>query len=114
MEYIEFVVTKDGLKPGKRKMITVENFRLPKNVHEVRRFLGLTGFFRRFVQNYAQIAKPLSDLTKKSEEFVMNNEVINAFQRMKDVLVDAPILKLYDLKAPKELHTDVSAIDLAG
>lgn len=114
VEYLGYEVTKQGLKPGKNKIKAVESFPMPKNVHEVRRFLGLTGFFRRFVKNYAQIAKPMSDLTRKDSEFKLSEKVVDAFDQLKSILVKAPVLELYDAKVPTELHTDASAVGLAG
>ncbi|KAK9695909.1 Reverse transcriptase (RNA-dependent DNA polymerase) [Popillia japonica] len=60
-DYLGYVICEGGLKPGPR---AIEDFPEPKNVHDIRRLLGLSGFFRKFILNYAIIARPLTDLTK--------------------------------------------------
>lgn len=112
--YLGFTVSEDGLSPGPEKLLAIENFPQPRNVHEVRRFLGLTGFFRRFVRDYATIARPISDLTKKDAEFIFTETCVKTFNTLKECLVKAPVLKLYDATADTELHTDASAVGIAG
>ncbi|KAL4135431.1 hypothetical protein QTP88_007040 [Uroleucon formosanum] len=60
--YLGFMLSADGVRPGDQKTITIQQYPKPKNKHEVRRFLGLCGFFRRFIPRYAEIARPISDL----------------------------------------------------
>lgn len=69
IDFLGYIVSEEGLKPGARKVSAIRDFPEPRNVHEVRRFLGLSGFFRRFIPKYAIIAKPLTDLTKKNCKF---------------------------------------------
>ncbi|UYV65964.1 hypothetical protein LAZ67_3006014 [Cordylochernes scorpioides] len=65
VEFLGYVISTGGLKPGPRKIKAIEEFPEPKNVHDIRRFLGLTNFFRRFVKDFARKAEPLSRLQKK-------------------------------------------------
>ena len=102
------------MRPRKRKIKAIEDFPRPSNVHEVRRFVGLASFFRRFVKNFAVIAKPLTDLTKENTPFLFDNSCVSAFVKLKQCLTNAPILKLFDPTAPTELHTDASAVGIAG
>lgn len=112
--YLGFTVSEEGLGPGTRKIEAIDRFPKPRNVHEVRRFLGLTGFFRRFVKNYAVMTRSLTDLTKKGCKFEFTEECEKAFQNLKVKLMEAPILKLYSANASTELHTDASAVGIAG
>lgn len=114
IEYLGYVVGKDGLRPGPIKIAAIENFPERKNVHEVRRFLGLTGFFRRFIRRYAQLAKPLSDLTKKDKPFEFTEKCNKVFENLKLLLMEAPVLKLFSAEDTTELHTDASAVGVAG
>lgn len=107
--FLGFVLQNGTIKPSDEKTEAVRKFPPPKNVLEIQRFLGLTGFFRRFIRNYATIAKPLSDLTKKDVNFEFGMDQQDAFITLKAVLCDNPVLKMYNPAASKtELHTDAS------
>lgn len=96
IEYLGYVIFPSGISLSPRHTNAVRNFPLPKKIVEVQRFLGLTNFFRRFIQNYATIAKPLNNLLKKSAEFDFNNECLDAFLLLKKKLIDHPVLRLYN------------------
>ncbi|CAL1672453.1 unnamed protein product [Lasius platythorax] len=114
IEYLGKVISPSGISLSPRHTDAVRNFPLPKKIVEVQRFLGLTNFFRRFIQNYATIAKPLNNLLKKSVEFDFNSECLDAFLLLKKKLIDHPVLRLYNPTFSTELHTDASAIALAA
>ena len=80
----------------------------PTNVKGVCRFLGFTGFYRRFVPGYSEIAKPLAKLTRKNCQFQWNAVCERAFQKLKACLMSAPIFTYPDLTKPYILYTDVS------
>lgn len=114
VNYLGMKVCQDGLKPGEQKLLAIEKFKQPENVHEVKRFLGLTGFFRRFVKHYAKIAQPLTDLTKQGNIFNFNEVCAAAFRKLIMCLTNSPVLRLYDPKTRTELHTDACALGIAG
>ncbi|XP_053968978.1 uncharacterized protein LOC128870388 [Anastrepha ludens] len=68
IEHLGHVINRNGITPGKRKVAAIADFPPPKNVTELRRFLGLTGFFRKFVPNYSFIVKPITQLLRKEEQ----------------------------------------------
>ena len=72
--YLGFVVSKDGLSPDPAKVESVVSWPIPRNVSEVRGFLGLTGWCRVFVKNYALIVEPLTELTEKDEAFIWSEK----------------------------------------
>lgn len=76
--------------------------------------MGLTNYFRRFIKDYAKLAKPLQNLLHKSAEFKFDQNCINAFNSLEIALTSFLVLCLYNPKAETELHTDVSAIALAA
>lgn len=84
----------------------------PINQHELRQFLGLSGFFRRFVKGYAVIAAPLTDLLKKDAAWTWDQD--QAFSTLKGMLVERPLLALYNPGAETQLYTDASQDGLAG
>jgi len=112
--FLGHVVSGDGISVDPNKTKIIEDARRPKNVAEIRSFLGLTGYYRRFVQNYALISSPLVHLTKSKIKFVWTDEQENAFFELKKRLVNAPILA-YPIEGGKfKLYTDASDVALGG
>lgn len=114
IDFLGFQVSGQGIRPGSRKTLAVSNFPVPKNVHDVRRFIGLASFFRRFVKDFALIARPLTDLLRSNFAWKWGDEHIRAFETLKQKLIERPILALYDAKLATELHTDASKLGIAG
>lgn len=83
-------------------------FPQPKNVKQLQSFLGLTGYFRKFIKNDALIARPLSNLLKADAKFKFGTKEREAFDQLKFLLSHKPVLKLYKQKTETELHTDAS------
>ncbi|CAD7078596.1 unnamed protein product [Hermetia illucens] len=110
------ILAEIGLLPGEVKTDAIQKFPTPSNRTEVRRFLGLTSFFRRFVQEYAQIALPLTRLlkTKDAEPFTWTFLEQEAFDTLRRALYHPPILEIYDVKRQHEVHTDASSNGIAG
>ena len=86
----------------------------PKTVNQVRSFLGLAGFYRRFVKDLGSIAAPLNELTRKDVPFVWGDVHQDAFILLKDKLTHAPLLQLPDFNKMFELECDASGIGLGG
>lgn len=115
IEFLGFVITKGEIKPGREKTRSISDFPRPNNIHELRRFLGLTSFFRRFVKGYAVLAEPLTRLTKKEASYTWESKQEDAFVQLKKVLSQEPVLKMFNPEAETtELHTDACAYGLAG
>ncbi|UYV64551.1 hypothetical protein LAZ67_3001165, partial [Cordylochernes scorpioides] len=114
VEFLGYVISTGGLKPGPRKIKAIEEFPEPKNVHDIRRFLGLTNFFRRFVKDFARKAEPLSRLTKKGSQFEWKEEQRRSFGGLRKDLVEYPVLAHYNPELKTEVHCDASAEGLAG
>ena len=86
----------------------------PKTVTQVRSFLGLAGFYRRFVKDFGSIATPLNELRRKDVPFVWGDVQWDAFVMLKDKLTHAPLLQLPDFNKMFELECDASGIGLGG
>jgi len=115
IEFLGFVVGKGKISPGKGKSKAIEQFPTPRDVHAVRRFLGLTGFFRRFVRSYAELSEPLTRLTKKGVEFEWATPQQTAFKKLKEIFAASPIFCMFNPKAAvTEVHTDASAVGLGA
>lgn len=112
--YLGYEISVEGVRPGDKKIKSVEDFPCPNSVHSVRQFLGLVGYFRKFIRNFATLAHPLNKLLKKDAEFVWGQEQDRAFRDLKDKLIHRPILTIYDPNAETELHTDASKVGIGG
>ncbi|GFX23384.1 transposon Tf2-11 polyprotein [Trichonephila clavipes] len=90
------------------KTIAVKKFPVPTTVKQVQSLLGLTGYFRKFIPAYSQIAKPLSDLTRKDNPFKFEQPQMEAFEKLKKLLTESPVLSIFKQGRTTELHTDAS------
>ena len=107
-------ISAEGTWTKKDTIEKIQQFPTPTDVTKVRSFLGLSGWYRNFVQNYSIIAKPLNKLTKKTEEFLWTEDCEEAFQELKRKLIEPPILARPDFSKPFILHTDASTIGLGA
>ncbi|XP_073948993.1 uncharacterized protein [Choristoneura fumiferana] len=114
LDYLGYEVSNDGLRPGSKKIEAVSKFPTPTNVHQIRQFVGLASFFRRFIAGFARIAKPLTVLTKSNVPWKWGQEQEASFQTLKAKLVERPILALYDPKFYTEVHCDASKLGVGG
>ena len=114
MEFLGHVVGTDGVKVDPKKVQAVKDWPTPKDVKEVRSFLGLTGYFRRFIRHYAHKALPLTNLTKKETRWHWGTAEQEAFDQLKEALTSAPVLVLPDPTLPYEVFTDASGFALGA
>ena len=115
VQYLGHIVAADGVKPNPSKTEAVSSYPVPRNVHELRQFLGLTNYYRRFVEGYSKIAEPLHQLTRKtSKGYQWTTSCQEAFEELKRRLVTPPILAYPDFPHEFILHTDASATALGA
>lgn len=108
--YLGYIIDSDGIRPNDENMRAIKEYPIPTNTKNVHGFLGLCSYFRKFIQNFAVIAKPLYDLVKKDTEFVFGSVQLETFQMLKDKLLATPILSIYGPNLETELHCDASSI----
>jgi hypothetical protein len=106
--YLSFVVSGGELKIDPHKVRVILEWPQPKNVTEVRSFVGACQYVRKFIRNFSMIAAPLHGLTKASAKFVWGVEYENAFKILKRKITTAPVLALPNLQRPFELECDAS------
>ena len=86
------IISETGIRTDPNKTKCIEEWPVPKNVHEIRSFLGLCSYYRRFVYKFSDTAKPLYKFTEKKEPFIWSEECAVSFKKLKKKLVEAPIL----------------------
>ncbi|GBG63465.1 hypothetical protein CBR_g38083 [Chara braunii] len=106
ISFLGYIVTVDGLKPDLRKVAAVQDAPAPVTLTQVRAFLGLASYYRRFIKGFAGIAKPLTNLPKKEEQLIWTLECEAAFQALKEALTSTPVLARPDPTRPFALYTD--------
>ena len=91
-KYLGLIIGIDGVKMDPKKIETVKEWPQPRNLREVQAFLGFANFYRRFILGFSTIVKPLTELTKKDQPFIWNDNCERAFQDLKKRFISAPIL----------------------
>ena len=112
--YLGHVVSSKGVTTDPEKTRKILDWPTPSNLKEVRSFLGLCSYYRRFVKNFAHIATPLHKLTHKDVQFKWTVECDNAFKELKNILTSADVLAYPDFSEPFILDTDASDHGIAG
>ncbi|GJX71598.1 putative reverse transcriptase domain-containing protein [Tanacetum coccineum] len=112
VQFLGQVINGDGIHVDPSKIEAVKNWEAPRTPSEVRSFLGLAGYYRRFIDNFSKIAKPLTVLTQKSKTLDWGEEQENAFQTLKGKLCDAPVLALPDGPEDFVVYCDASGLGL--
>ena len=107
-EYLGHVVSRGGLKTSPRLVEAVQQFPVPKSVHDVRRFLGLSSYYRKFIRNFAKIASPIHQLTCKNARFIWTPNCQSAFEELKEHLTTPPVLAYPCFQRDFVLETDTS------
>ncbi|UYV64395.1 K02A2.6-like [Cordylochernes scorpioides] len=102
------VVSNEGIAPDPEKIISIRKFPTPRTVKDVRAFLGLCSYYRRFIREFSKVALPLQILTRKNHSFAWGKEQELSFNSLKNKLISPEVLTHYDPNKPIGLHTDAS------
>lgn len=109
LEFLGHVISEEGISPNPRNVQAVQRFPEPKNPQQIKQFLALAGYYRKFIKDYSHISKSLNDLTKKEVKFKFTEEHRAHFNILKERLTSAPVLAQPDFSKPFILWTDASA-----
>ena len=107
IDYLGHTLSGSGIAMDEMKLEAIQRWPIPTNLKQMRGFLGLTGYYRRFIKSYATIAAPLTDLLKK-DSFVWSPSATHAFETLKQAMTFAPVLTMPNFKEPFVLETDAS------
>ena len=102
------IISVEGVAANPKKIEDMNDWPTPKDLTSLRGFLGLTGYYRRFVKNYGKNTWPLTQLSNKKNNFQWGLETQQVFQELKKIMVITPILAILSFSKPFELETDVS------
>lgn len=113
--YLGYTIGQQCLRTEERKIMAIKEFPIPPtNITNLKSFLGLTGYYRRFIQNYAGIAKPLYEVLQYQAETRWSSECQEAADKLKSALISAPVLRLPDPHKPFIITTDASQYAIGG
>jgi len=114
IEFLGHIVSGNGISMDPKKVQAVVDWPSLTNKHDVRAFLGLAGYYRRFIDNFSSIAAPLTDLLRDDTPFEWNEKQQQSMQQLKDAITTAPTLIVPDLNEPFIVHCDASGYAISG
>lgn len=113
--YLGHIISKDGIKPNPDKIMAIQKFPIPKTATEIKRFLGLLGYYRKFIPDFARITKPMTQCLKKGSKIdITNPNYISCFEKCKTLLINDPILQYPDFSKDFILTTDASNLAIGA
>ena len=107
-EFLGYIISTEGVKMNPKKVQAVRDWKTPKTVKDVQSFLGLANFYRKFIRNYSRITTPLTEITKKDVKFKWAKDCQDAFDTLKQMFLEDPVLEMYDPTRKTRVETDAS------
>ena len=109
IHYLGHLISPEGISPLPNKLDSIKHMPASNSAKEIKQFLGLTGYYRKFVPRFADISRPLTTLTKKDVKFEWTSACQKSFELLKEALCGEPVLKYADTSKPYTLYTDANA-----
>ncbi|GFX70908.1 retrovirus-related Pol polyprotein from transposon 297 [Trichonephila clavipes] len=113
-KYLGLIICKDGIKTDDIKVKAITEMKPPKNNREVSKFLGMAGWYQKFIPNYADTCEPLYRSKKKGAKFNWSTEAQGSFNKVKRALTEAPVLQLPNFQEQFNLFTDASGVRIGA
>jgi hypothetical protein len=110
--FLGHVISSEGITVDLDMVQDVLDWKPPKSVHQVRSFLGLMGYYRRFILNFSKISKPITELLKKGNKYVWSKDCDEAFQTLKKLLTTSPVLTQPNIAKSFDVYCDASGTGL--
>ena len=96
IQYVGHIISEAGIAVDPKKIQAIKDWPTPTSVTNIRSFLGLAGYYRKFIENLSRIACPMTSLQKKANKFLWTNKFEKRFQKLKQLLMTAPVLRVVD------------------
>jgi len=112
--FLEVIIGPNGIEIEKEKVDGVLSWPEPKNVKDVRKFLGLANYYRRFIKDFAWVARPINTLTRKNVKWQWGSEQQQAFNELKRIFTTRPVLAAPDLNKEFRMEADTSNYATGG
>lgn len=114
MLFLGHIVDSEGIRTNPSKTRVIEQFKVPKNITEIRNFMGLAGYHRKFIKDFSKAASPITDLTKLKKPLIWGTAQQQSFEKLKELLCNDPVLIRFDPHLPIELNCDASGLGIGG
>ena len=112
VQFLGHIISDKGISVDPSKIQDVLNWKTPESISEIRSFLGLAGYYRRFVPEFSKIVRPMTELLKKGVKFSWDDKCEQAFQTLRKLLTSAPVLAQPDINRPFDVYCDASGTGL--
>jgi hypothetical protein len=114
IEYLGHVISGGGVATDPAKVEAVRTWPVPRNLKDIRGFLGLTGYYRKFIKNYGIISRPLTDMLKKNNQYQWTPGAATAFHTLQEALIHAPVLAVPDFSKQFIVETDACGVGIGA
>lgn len=114
VRYLGFIVQRDGLTVDPDKVQPILEYPAPRNIKQLRRLLGMSSWYRRFIPQFATLSEPLTRLLRKNQRWEWTEDQVRAFEQIRSHLVAAPTLSCPDFSTPFSLQTDASSVGIGA
>lgn len=114
VKYLGYIIGEGGIITDPEKVSAIREWPVPKNIKQVRGFLGLAGWYRRFIKNFSSLVFPISETLSTKKKFVWTTEAQAAFENIKEVLSSAPVLSNPNFEKKFYVHCDASDIGIGA